>query len=78
MIFMETNRLHLRNVVVKDAEIMYDYRNNEICARYQRGQVKDYDGIVNLVEYHKDDVLSVDAPFPVSYTHLTLPTIYSV
>lgn len=50
-------------VVVKDAEIMYDYRNNEICARYQRGQVKDYDGIVNLVECHKDDVLSVDAPF---------------
>lgn len=66
MIFMETNRLHLRNVVVKDAEIMYDYRNNEICARYQRGQVKDYDGIVNLVEYHKDDVLSVDAPFLVA------------
>ena len=49
MIFMETNRLHLRNVVVKDAEIMYDYRNNEICARYQRGQVKDYDGIVNQI-----------------------------
>ena len=66
MIFMETNRLHLRNVVVKDAEIMYDYRNNEICARYQRGQVKDYDGIVNLVECHKDDVLSVDAPFLVA------------
>ena len=66
MIFMETNRLHLRNVVVKDAEIMYDYRNNEICARYQRGQVKDYDGIVNLVECNKDDVLSVDAPFLVA------------
>ena len=66
MIFMETNRLHLRNVVVKDAEIMYDYRNNEICARYQRGQVKDYDGIVKLVECHKDDVLSVDAPFLVA------------
>ena len=40
MTFMETNRLRLRNVAVKDAEIMYDYRNNEICARYQRGQVK--------------------------------------
>ena len=66
MIFMETNRLHLRNVVVKDAEIMYDYRNNEICARYQRGQVKDYDGIVNLVECHKDDMMSVDTPFLVA------------
>ena len=66
MIFMETNRLRLRNVAVKDAEIMYDYRNNEICARYQRGQVKDYDGIVNLVECHKDDIMSVDAPFLVA------------
>ena len=66
MIFMETNRLHLRNVVVKDAEIMYDYRNNEICARYQRGQVKDLDGIVALVERRKDDAVSVEAPFMVA------------
>ena len=66
MVFMETNRLRLRNVALKDAEIMYDYRNNEICARYQRGQVKDYDGIVNLVECHKDDKMSVDTPFLVA------------
>lgn len=45
---------------------MYDYRNNEICARYQRGQTKDYDGIAALVERRKDDVLSVDAPFMVA------------
>lgn len=63
MIFMETKRLILRNVAAKDAEIMHDYRNNEICARYQRGQTKDYDGIVALVERRKDDVISVDAPF---------------
>ena len=63
MVFMETNRLILRNVAAKDAEIMHDYRNNEICARYQRGQTKDYDGIVALVERRKDDVMSVDAPF---------------
>ena len=63
MIFMETNRLILRNVAAKDAEIMHDYRNNEICARYQRGQTKDYDGIVALVERRKSDVMSVDAPF---------------
>ena len=66
MIFMETNRLILRNVAAKDAEIMHDYRNNEICARYQRGQTKDYDGIVALVERRKDDVMSVDAPFMVA------------
>ena len=63
MVFIETDRLVLRNVESKDADIMYDYRNNEICARYQRGQTKDYKGIVELVEHRKDDVISVDAPF---------------
>ena len=66
MTFIETDRLLLRNIAAKDAEIMYDYRNNEICARYQRGQVKDLDGIVALVERRKDDVMSVDAPFMVA------------
>ena len=65
MPFIETNRLILRNVAAKDADIMYDYRNNEICARYQRGQTKDYNGIVALVERRKNDVVSVDAPFMV-------------
>ena len=66
MIFIETARLILRNVAAKDADNMYDYRNNEICARYQRGQTKDYDGIVALVERRKKDVMSVDAPFMVA------------
>ena len=64
--FFETDRLILRNVLPKDADIMFDYRNNEICARYQRGQTKDYEGIVELVERRKVDVLSVDAPFMVA------------
>ena len=66
MIFIETVRLILRNVSAKDADNMYDYRNNEICARYQRGQTKDYNGIVALVERRKNDVMSVDAPFMVA------------
>ena len=66
MIFIETSRLILRNVAAKDADNMYDYRNNEICARYQRGQTKDYNGIVALVERRKSDVMSVDAPFMVA------------
>lgn len=66
MIFIKTDRLVLRNVAVKDADIMYDYRNNEICARYQRGQTKDFDGITQLVEHRKNDVLSVDDPFMVA------------
>ena len=35
---------------------MFDYRNNEICARYQRGQTKDLAGIRTLVESHGADV----------------------
>lgn len=64
--FLETERLCLRNVAAKDAEIMYDYRNNELCARYQRGQTKDYPGIVSLVERRKNDVMSVEEPFLVA------------
>ena len=30
MTFLETNRLRLRSVEAKDADVMYDYRNNEI------------------------------------------------
>lgn len=63
MTFLETNRLRLRNVAPKDAVIMYDYRNNEICARYQRGQTKDYAGITDLVEKRKNDVITTESPF---------------
>ena len=63
MTFLKTDRLILRNVAAKDAEIIYDYRNNEICARYQRAQTKDYEGITALVEKRKNDIISTDAPF---------------
>ena len=66
MIAFETERLRLRNVTAKDADIMYDYRNNEICAQYQRGQTRDYDGITELVEKRKNDVISTDAPFMIA------------
>ena len=63
MIKIETSRLLLRNVMTKDIPIIFDYRNNEICAKYQRGQTKDYKGISELVERRKDDVISTAAPF---------------
>lgn len=66
MILIETARLFLRNVAAKDEEIIYDYRNNEICALYQRGQIKDLDGIEDLVDHHKNDEISVDADFMVA------------
>ena len=62
-IFLKTERLLLRNIAPKDADIMFDYRNNEICAKYQRDQTKDYKGIVALVEKRMHDVVSVNAPF---------------
>ena len=63
MIKIDTDRLILRNVTEKDIPIIFDYRNNEICAKYQRGQTKDYEGIIALVEQRKDDVISTAAPF---------------
>lgn len=62
MTFLETERLILRNVAQKDVPIIHDYRNNDICARYQRGQTKDYAGIAELVTRRGGDTLSVDGP----------------
>ena len=49
MIFFETERLILRQLKQEDAQIMFDYRNNEICSRYQRGQTKELDKIRELI-----------------------------
>ncbi len=57
--FLETNRLILRNVKPADVNIMYDYRNNEHCSKYQRGQTKTREGLIHLINEHKDDKLSV-------------------
>ena len=60
MIFLETQRLFLRNVEEKDADTIFDYRNNEICAKYQRGQVKTKIEIQNLVQKRKNDKISAE------------------
>lgn len=60
MTFLETERLILRQVSPSDAVVMFDYRNNEICARYQRGQAKEFDAIRNLIELRKNDQLEID------------------
>ena len=66
MIFLETERLFLRNVLSGDGAVMADYRNNELCSRYQRGQVKDDAGIAALIERRKNDVFSIEAPFMIA------------
>ena len=58
MIFLESERLILRYVLPEDAAVMFDYRNNEICARYQRGQTKDLPGIKELVAQRAGDTLT--------------------
>jgi len=63
MVFLETDRLLLRNVITDDVDSMFDYRNNEICSRYQRGQTKTYNGIKDLVQRRKEDNLSTESPF---------------
>lgn len=63
MCFFETERLRLRNVISEDATVMFDYRNHEICSRYQRGQVKTYEEIADLVQRRKEDQISAEAPF---------------
>lgn len=63
MIFIETERLCLRNFFASDATVMLDYRNSEICSKYQRGQVKDINGIKKLIEAHKNDDICTEAPF---------------
>ena len=66
MIFLETERLVLRNLKDEDACIMYDYRNHPQCARYQRGQTKDLPGITHLISKHKSDTITTFHPFMVS------------
>ena len=66
MIFLETERLVLRNLKSEDAVIMYDYRNHPQCSKYQRGQTKDFQGIVELVNKRQFDILTTEYPFMVA------------
>lgn len=63
MLFLQTERLLLRDVEEKDAAIMHDYRNNPVCARYQRGQSKSLADIENLIKQHKNDLMQTEQAF---------------
>ncbi len=63
MTFLETPRLCLRTVAENDAGIMFDYRNNELCSRYQRSQATEYGEITALIQRHRADELSIHDPF---------------
>lgn len=66
MNFLKTERLVLRNLMPQDVDTIFDYRNNDVCFRYQKGQTKDYAEIVKMIEHRRADVLSVEVPFMVA------------
>ena len=41
---------------------MHDYRNNELCAKFQRGQVKTLPEITELVQKRSADTLNAETP----------------
>lgn len=63
MIFLETQRLRLRNIDEKDLDIMYDYRNHECCSRYQRGQTKNREELKKLIVERKHGKISLEEGF---------------
>ncbi len=56
-IFIETDRLILRNIKPADLDIIYDYRNNERCSKYQRAYTKTREGLNELINKHTEDEL---------------------
>ncbi len=60
MTLLQTDRLILRNLTEADAAVMFEYRNDPRCARYQRGQNKARNQIEALIKRRKNDVISAD------------------
>ncbi len=58
MTFITTPRLVIRNVTPEDADIIFDYRNNPACSKYQRGQIQTLPGITELLLQHANDRLT--------------------
>lgn len=63
MTLLTTDRLILRTLREEDAPVIYDYRSNELCSKYQRGQVKKPSEISSLIKKHKDDTISCEKRF---------------
>ncbi len=57
MIFLETERLHLRNLKESDLDELVYYRNDERCTRYQRGQLHQRSDLAALIQRRMQDEL---------------------
>ena len=58
--YLRTQRLRLRNFKPSDIEGLYDYRNDERCSRYQRGQLNRRAELEELIRRKMSDDLSAD------------------
>lgn len=47
--FLQTKRLNLRDFKENDIDNLYDYRNNEKCYKYQRGQKRQLAELIELI-----------------------------
>ena len=60
MEFVTTERLVLRNFTEEDLENLLDYRNDERCFRWQRGQFRQAEPLLNLIRSSSADDLNHD------------------
>ena len=58
--FVKTRRLYLRNLRQADADIMYAYRNDPDCARFQRWEDTSMTAIRKLIDTFRDCVFLSD------------------
>lgn len=55
-VFLETERLWLRNLRQEDAGAVFAYRNDPECAKYQRWEDTSLAAVLGLIEGAKEDV----------------------
>ena len=60
MELLTTERLVLRNFTEEDLESLLDYRNDERCFRWQRGQFRQAEPLLNLIRSSSADDLKHD------------------
>lgn len=56
MVYIKTQQLLLRNLSPADSQVIYRYRNDEACARYQRWEDTSLDSISRMISKHREDV----------------------
>ncbi len=61
MTYMETERLRLRNLEPSDLDALYSYRNNEICARFQRWEDTSREFLAGYIQKFGADVFGSNA-----------------